>query len=87
MTEMSVTEFARNMRNIFDRIEHNKEEIILIRNHHRIARILPGSSNLTAIEAMSDLYKTLPDDAAQDWLKDSKNKKTLDQEMKNKWDS
>ena len=45
-------------------VECQGEEIILIRNKHKIARITPDFPHLTAIEAMSDLYRTLPDDAA-----------------------
>jgi antitoxin (DNA-binding transcriptional repressor) of toxin-antitoxin stability system len=52
MVEMSVTDFARNLRNVLDRIEHNGEQIILHRNKHRIAQIIPGSPYLTAHEAM-----------------------------------
>ena len=33
---------------------------------------MPGSPHLTAIEAMSDLYRTLPEDAAGEWEKDSR---------------
>ena len=73
MTEMTVTEFSRNLRSVFDRIEHNAEEIILIRNNHKIARIIPGSPNLTALEAMDD--KTFKEHVNEeknelaDWLK------------------
>ena len=85
MIEMSVTEFSRNLRNVFDRIEHNREEIVLIRNNHKIARILPGSSHLTAIEAMGDLYRTLSPEAGKNWVKDSRMKNTLKDEMTDKW--
>ena len=62
MVEMTVTEFAKKLRAVFDRIEHKGEEVILMRNKHRIARIIPGSPHLTAIEAMGDLYRTLPEE-------------------------
>ena len=53
------------MKKVLDVVECKGEEIVLVRNNHRIARILPGSPHLTAIEAMSDLFRTLPDDAAE----------------------
>jgi antitoxin (DNA-binding transcriptional repressor) of toxin-antitoxin stability system len=70
---MTVTEFSRNLRSIFDRIEHKSEEIVLIRNKHQIARIVPGPAHMDAIEAMADLHGTLPDSAGKDWERDSRN--------------
>jgi PHD/YefM family antitoxin component YafN of YafNO toxin-antitoxin module len=86
MLEISVTDFSRNLRKMFDRIEHQKEEIILIRNNQRIARIIPGSSKLTAKEAMSDIYNILSDDAGENWLEDSRIDGNIDQ-LENPWDS
>ena len=87
MTEMTVTDFTRNLRKIFDRIEHNGEEIVLIRNNHRIARIIPGSANMTARDAMSDLYRTLPEDAGNTWSHESQLPQNLQEEVEDKWDS
>lgn len=86
MMEMSVTDFARNLRNVFDRLEHNGEEIILYRNKHRIARIIPGSPHLTATEAMSDLYRTIPDDAAVSWVEESRTENYLKKEAYDPWE-
>jgi antitoxin (DNA-binding transcriptional repressor) of toxin-antitoxin stability system len=85
MTEMTVTEFARKLRAIFDRVEHGGEEIVLIRNKHPIARIVPGTPWLTAAEAMQDLYGTLPEEAATDWLKDSRMPQTVADETRDPW--
>jgi antitoxin (DNA-binding transcriptional repressor) of toxin-antitoxin stability system len=85
MTEMTVTEFARKLRAIFDRIEHGGEEVVLIRNRHPIARIVPGTPWLTAQEAMGDLYGTLPEDAARDWVKDSRTSATVGEETRDPW--
>ena len=87
MIEISVTKFSRNLRKIFDRIEHQREEVILIRNKQRIARIIPGETHLKATEAMSDLYQTITDEAAETWLKDSRIEHSLKDEMVDKWDS
>ena len=87
MIEMSVTDFARNLRNVFDRIEHNGEEIVLHRNRHRIARIIPGAPHLTATEAMADLHRTISDDAASLWVKESRLANTLGGEAYNPWES
>jgi antitoxin (DNA-binding transcriptional repressor) of toxin-antitoxin stability system len=87
MTEMSVTEFAKNLRSVFDRIEHKGEEIVLVRNKHKIARILPGSPELTALEAMGDLYSTLPGPAGDTWVEESRNNENLKKGIKNLWGS
>jgi hypothetical protein len=86
MIEMTVTDFSRNLRKIFDRLLHQREEIVLIRNKQRIARIIPGTYNLTAREAMSDLYRTIPEDAAKEWVEQGKVKGTIDEELEDKWD-
>jgi antitoxin (DNA-binding transcriptional repressor) of toxin-antitoxin stability system len=86
MVEMTVTEFARKLRAVFDRIEHKGEEIVLMRNKHRIARIVPGSPHLTAIEAMGDLYRTLPEDAAEGWLEESRATTKVSEEWRNPWE-
>lgn len=86
MVEMTVTEFVKKLKSVFDRIEYKGEEVVLMRNKHRIARIVPGSPHLTAIEAMGDLYRTLPEDAARDWLEDSRTRMTVDDETRNPWE-
>ncbi len=86
MVEMTVTEFAKKLRAVFDRIEYKGEEIVLIRNKHRIARIVPGSPHLTAIEAMGDLYRTLPEEAAEDWLEESRSTTRVSEEPRNPWE-
>jgi hypothetical protein len=48
------------------------EEILVVRNRHQIARIVPGAVYLTALEVMADLYNTLPADAAAGWFADSR---------------
>ena len=43
MTTMTATEFAKNIKKTLDRLEFGREEIILVRNNHKIARIIPGT--------------------------------------------
>ena len=68
MKTITATELARNLRQILDRLVADGEEIVVERNHQRVARILPGPGRQTALEAMADLYRTLPDDAAAGWV-------------------
>ena len=72
MRTVTATEFVRNFRVMLDSVELKHEELIIIRNHHEVARVTPGSTTMTALEAMADLYQTLPEEAARDWLDDSR---------------
>jgi len=85
MTTMTATEFAKNIKKTLDRLEFGREEIILVRNNHKIARIIPGSPHLTAIEAMADIYRTLAPEAAIGWLDDSRIEGKLAAEMRDPW--
>lgn len=87
MTQMTATEFAKNIKKTLDRLEFGREEIILVRNNHKIARIIPGSPHLTALEAMADIYQTLTPEAARDWLDESRIEGKLASEMRDPWAS
>jgi antitoxin (DNA-binding transcriptional repressor) of toxin-antitoxin stability system len=84
---MTATEFAKNLKRALDRVEFGGEEIIIVRNNHKIARLIPGPPHMTALEAMADLYRTLPPDAAEDWLKESRLPGKLSEELRDPWDS
>ena len=72
MKTISATELARNISRILDRLSTTGEEIAVERNHRQVARLLPALGEQTALEAMADLYRTLPDEAAKDWERDAK---------------
>lgn len=88
MRTVTATELARNFRTMFDQVEFSHEELIVIRNNHEVARIVPGLATMTALEAMADLYRTLPEEAARDWLADSRRvEKGLADEVRDPWAS
>ena len=72
MKTITATDLARNLRRILDRLAIEGEEIVIERNGEQVARLLPGPARQTALEAMADLYRTLPDDAAAAWEADSR---------------
>jgi len=72
MKVITATELARNLSQVLDALTAKGEEIVVERNHRQVARIVPGRMHQTALEAMSDLYRTLPDEAAAGWLADSR---------------
>ena len=86
MISVTVTDLARKLKTILDLVEFRGEEVILIRNKHMIARIAPGSPHLTALEALSDLYRTLPDEVAAGWEHGSRIEGTIE-EVADPWDT
>ncbi len=72
MRQVTATELARNLREVLDRVEFQREEHLVLRNQHQIARILPGPAHQTAQEAMGDLYRILSEDTGADWVLDSR---------------
>lgn len=70
MTTMTVTDFSRNLSRVLDRLEHGGEEIVIVRNHHPVARLIPGAPAVGALDAFSDLFGVLGDTEGTSWLKD-----------------
>jgi antitoxin (DNA-binding transcriptional repressor) of toxin-antitoxin stability system len=65
MKTLTVTEAARNFSRVLDRVVKGQEEIVLIRNHRQIVRLVPEPPDQTALEVMGDLYRTLDDETAE----------------------
>jgi antitoxin (DNA-binding transcriptional repressor) of toxin-antitoxin stability system len=88
MLQITATELARKFKQMMNLVEFQGEELIIIRNNHQVAKIVPGPATMTALEAMSDLYRTLPDDAGADWVKESR-PGLIDKidKLRNPWDS
>lgn len=84
---MSASELARNLKKVLDRLEQGGEEIVVIRNNHPIARMLPGGPHRTALEAMADLHRTLSPGAAEGWVEDGRLPRTIADDERLSWDS
>ena len=91
MKTITATHLARNLRRVLDRLAVEGEVIVIERNRQQVARLLPGPARETALEAMTDLYRTLPDDAAATWEADSRKGRwkgsQLDKGTRNPWPS
>jgi hypothetical protein len=59
MKTLSIEEAARDFTNVLDEVERNQTEVSLVRNHHKVARIVPETIGLSALEMLSDLGGTL----------------------------
>jgi antitoxin (DNA-binding transcriptional repressor) of toxin-antitoxin stability system len=62
---LSVTEVARNFSAVLDVVERNQEEIVLVRDARRIARLVPDASPQDAMQVFGDLYRTLDEETAE----------------------
>lgn len=71
MRSMTATEVARGFSRVLDSLEHGGDEIVVVRNHHPVARIVPGSPRMTAFEALSDLYRVLDEAEGASWADDA----------------
>ncbi len=88
MKMVTATDLARNFSAFLDQLEHRQEELIVVRNNQQVARIIPGTGRMTALEAMADLYRTIPEGAAVDWVKDARNGgKKLKNTVRDPWAS
>jgi antitoxin (DNA-binding transcriptional repressor) of toxin-antitoxin stability system len=72
MKTITATELARNLRRVLDRVVADGEEVVIERNHEQIARLVVGPGRQNALEAMADLYRTLPEDVAATWERDAR---------------
>ena len=64
MKKLTVTEAARNFSRVLDEVERKQLEIVLIRNHREIVRLIPEPPEQNALEAFGDLYRTLDEKTA-----------------------
>ncbi len=88
MQKVSATEFARNLRKVLDRIGETGEEYVVERGKRPVVKLSPVPEGRTAKEVMADLYRVLPDQAGDDWLKDARRGQScLDDEVRDPWAS
>lgn len=87
MPTMTVTKFARNLSRVLDRLEHGGDEVIITRNQHAVARLIPGAPILRALDAFADLYGVLPDNAGEEWISDMKSfdRTAVEGEVRDPW--
>ncbi|HEY7837558.1 MAG TPA: hypothetical protein VIC54_03075 [Terriglobales bacterium] len=71
MRSLTASELARNLSQVLDGLQQGGE-VVIERNHRRIARLVPMPAGQSALEMMGDLYRTLPDEAAAAWQSDAR---------------
>ena len=70
MHTVSSTEFARNLSQMLDQVEHQGVTISIVRNQKQIATVVPQSRHQSAMEAFGDLYRPLQGAVKDDWMAD-----------------
>jgi antitoxin (DNA-binding transcriptional repressor) of toxin-antitoxin stability system len=74
-----------------DRLAIEGEDIVIERNHQQVARLLPGPARQTALEALADLYRTIPEESIKTWEADSRKVRwkgdRLDKGLRDPWAS
>lgn len=91
MRTLSVTEMARNFSRVLDHLERDQEEVVLVRNHRPVARLIPEPAAQDALAVLGDLYRTLDDETAgalADAMRAARNRgKGILSELRNPWAS
>ena len=65
MKKLSATEVARNFSAVLDALERDQEEVLVVRNHRQIARLVPEAPRQDALEVFGDLHRVLDDRTAE----------------------
>lgn len=87
MKVVTATDFSRHFRVMLNRVEFQHEELLIVRNNTPVARLIPGPATMTAAEAFGDLYRTLPPEAGETWLADSRLDGDIADEVRDPWES
>ncbi|GAB6040778.1 type II toxin-antitoxin system Phd/YefM family antitoxin [Endothiovibrio diazotrophicus] len=87
MITITATEMARKLRHILDQVEFRHESVTVMRNKRPVARIFPGTQEMTALEALGDLYGIVGEEAAAHWGDDARNDETVGDGVRDPWDT
>lgn len=88
MQKITATELARNLRAVLDRVRETGESYIVERAGQPVVRVSPTAGEQTAAQALADLYRMLPPEAAEGWLDDARRSgAALDETQRDPWAS
>ena len=89
MKKVSANEFARNARQVLEVLERDQEEVVVVRNRHVVARLVPEPPAQTADEVLDDLVGILDDETGHELTeavrKVRKKKRGTLKELRNPW--
>jgi antitoxin (DNA-binding transcriptional repressor) of toxin-antitoxin stability system len=87
MQTVTATDLSRNFRVMLNKVEFQHEVLLIMRNKLPVARLVPGPATMTAAEAFADIYRTLPEEAGEGWLSDSRKDDDTYGEVRDPWAS
>ncbi len=86
MKTLTATEVSRHFSRVLDDLERGGDEVVILRGKHPVAKMVPGAPRMTALEALSDIYRTLDDTEGRTWLEDIAGAdRPLRQEVRDPW--
>ena len=91
VVSLKLAEAVRNFSAVLVSLESEQEEILLVRNDHPVARLVPEPESMDALGVFGDLHGTLDEETADEMLRGieasrSNSNMTLKQ-LRNPWDS
>lgn len=72
MRIIMVGDLARHTSKILDQIVGEGQTIVIERNHRPVAHLIPAPAPQSATQALKGLHGLLSEEAAAEWLKDSR---------------
>jgi antitoxin (DNA-binding transcriptional repressor) of toxin-antitoxin stability system len=88
MQKITATELARNLRAVLDRVRETGETYLVERGGQPVVQVSPTPGEQTAQQALADLYRMLPPDAAEGWERDARHGRAgLDETLRDPWAS
>lgn len=91
MKTLNVAEAVQNFGAVLVSLENEQEEILLVRNNHPVARLVPEPESWDAHAMLEDLHGTLDDATAMDLtraIEASRNRPNMTlSQLRNPWDS
>ena len=64
MKTLNVSDVARRFGQVLDEVEHDQEEIVLVRNRRQVARLVPEPAQQNALEVFGDVAGSLDEKTA-----------------------
>jgi phosphate uptake regulator len=87
MTVVTAAELARDIERILDLLEKEGEEVVIVRDDHRVARLVPEVTGMTASEFLDGLYGILSGEEAEELLSDIREmREAFDDNWRDPWE-
>lgn len=87
MKTLTESDLARDLTSVLDGLEREGEEVVIVRDDHAVARLLPAVQGMRAREFFGDLPGTLTHEEGEALLRDIREMdRVLDQGIRDPWE-